>query len=83
VGDYHINDKREQARPFAVGMVMTIEPGLYIPLTDFSVDKKWRGIGIRIEDNVVVTEHGFENLTANSPDEICDIEALMANNDPV
>ena len=83
VGDYHINDKREQARPFAVGMVMTIEPGLYIPLTDFSVDKKWRGIGIRIEDNVVVTEQGFENLTANSPDEICDIEALMANNDPV
>ena len=78
VGDYQINDKKEQGRGFSVGMVMTIEPGLYIPLTDLSVDKKWRGIGIRIEDNIVVTEQGFENLTANSPDEIKDIEALMA-----
>jgi Xaa-Pro aminopeptidase len=78
VGDYQINDKKEQSRAFAVGMVMTIEPGLYIPLTALSVDKKWRGIGIRIEDNIVVTEQGCENLTANSPDEISDIEALMA-----
>jgi len=78
VGDYQINDNKEQLRPFAIGMVMTIEPGLYIPLSDLSVDKKWRGIGIRIEDNIVVTEQGFENLTANSPDEISDIEALMA-----
>ena len=77
VGDYQSNDKREQLRPFAKGMVMTIEPGLYIPLSDLGVDKKWRGIGIRIEDNIVVTEKGFENLTANSPDEIRDIEALM------
>lgn len=78
VGDYQISDKKEQMRPFAVGMVMTIEPGLYIPLSDLTVDKKWRGIGIRIEDNIVVTEQGFENLTVNSPDEISDIEALMA-----
>jgi len=79
VGDYQINDNKEQGRAFAVGMVMTIEPGLYIPLTDLSVDEKWRGIGIRIEDNIVVTEQGFENLTVNSPVEIDEIEALMAD----
>jgi Xaa-Pro aminopeptidase len=80
VGDYQINESKEQRRAFAVGMVMTIEPGLYFPLSDLNVDKKWRGIGIRIEDNIAVTEDGFENLTANSPVEICDIEALMAEN---
>ena len=77
VGDYHINTDREQLRAFEVGMVMTIEPGIYIPLSDQSVDEKWRGIGVRIEDNIAVTENGFENFTANSPQTIEDIETLM------
>lgn len=77
VGDYHINTDREQLRSFEVGMVMTIEPGIYIPLSDLSVEAKWRGIGVRIEDNIAVTATGFENLTANSPQTIEDIEALM------
>jgi Xaa-Pro aminopeptidase len=77
VGDYHINTDREQLRAFEVGMVMTIEPGIYIPLSDFSVEAKWRGIGVRIEDNIAVTATGFENFTANSPQTIADIEALM------
>lgn len=77
VGDYHVQDKR-QTRPFEAGMVMTIEPGLYIPLTDESVDEKWRGIGIRIEDNIVVTDQGHDNLTKNAPKSVEDIEALMA-----
>jgi len=77
VGDYHINTDREQLRAFEVGMVMTIEPGIYIPLSDSSVDEKWRGIGVRIEDNIAVTHNGFENFTANSPQTIEDIEALM------
>ncbi len=77
VGDYHINTDREQLRAFEVGMVMTIEPGIYIPLSDSSVDEKWRGIGVRIEDNIAVTQNGFENFTANSPQTIEDIEALM------
>lgn len=77
VGDYHINTDREQRRAFEPGMVMTIEPGLYIPLSDSSVAEKWRGIGIRIEDNIAVTATGFENLTVNSPETIADIEALM------
>lgn len=78
VGDYKSNDKREQTRAFAPGMVMTIEPGIYIPLDDLSVEAKWRGIAVRIEDNVLVTETSYENLTVNAPKEIAEIEALMA-----
>jgi Xaa-Pro aminopeptidase len=77
VGDYQMIDKK-QTRPFETGMVMTIEPGLYIPLDDDSVDEKWRGIGIRIEDNIAVTDEGHENLTKNAPKSIDDIEHLMA-----
>lgn len=62
VGDYKMKDGR-QTRAFEPGMVMTIEPGLYIPSDDLSVDEKWRGIAIRIEDNILVTESGYENLT--------------------
>ncbi|MDP7591846.1 MAG: Xaa-Pro aminopeptidase [Litorilituus sp.] len=78
VGDYQINDHKEQLREFEPGMVLTIEPGLYMPLDDIDIDEKWRGIGIRIEDNIVVTKQGFENLTVNSPETIEEIEALMA-----
>jgi Xaa-Pro aminopeptidase len=77
VGDYHINENRQQCREFVAGMVLTIEPGLYMPNDDYELDEKWRGIGIRIEDNIVVTQQGHENLTVNSPRTISDIEALM------
>ncbi|NQY63286.1 MAG: Xaa-Pro aminopeptidase [Alteromonadaceae bacterium] len=77
VGDYHSDKQRQQRRKFEPGMVMTIEPGLYIPLSDENVDKKWRGIAVRIEDNVLVTEQGFENLTVNAPKTIAEIEAFM------
>ncbi|WP_286262255.1 Xaa-Pro aminopeptidase [Thalassotalea atypica] len=76
VGDYHINEKRQQLREFKPGMVMTIEPGIYIP-KGCDVEPKWQGIGVRIEDNIAVTESGYENLTVNSPKTIADIEALM------
>ena len=78
VGDYQVNNKRQQLRNFDPGMVMTIEPGLYIPLSDTDVDEKWRGIGVRIEDNVLVTDQGHENLTVNAPKSIAEIENLMA-----
>ncbi len=74
VGDYHHADRR---RPLAPGMVLTIEPGLYIA-PDAEVDAKWRGIGIRIEDNVVITDSGHRVLTDGAPKEIAEIEALMA-----
>ncbi|WP_036567249.1 Xaa-Pro aminopeptidase [Oceanospirillum beijerinckii] len=67
-----------QSRPLEPGMVTTIEPGLYIAPDDDSVDARWRGIGIRIEDNVVVTETGHHVLTDGVPKTISDIEQLMA-----
>lgn len=80
VGDYQANSEREQCRAFEQGMVMTIEPGIYIPLDDTSVDEKWRGIAVRIEDNIVVTDQGHENLTVNVPKSIAEIEQLMKKN---
>lgn len=75
VGAYRIN---KQSRPFEVGMVLTIEPGIYIAPDSVQVEEKWRGIGIRIEDNVVVTEQGHRVMTANAPKTIAEIESLMA-----
>ena len=78
VGDYQIKNRR-QSRPFQSGMVLTIEPGLYIPADALEVEEKWRGIGIRIEDNILVTDLGHENLTVNAPKSINEIESLMAS----
>ena len=59
-------------------MVVTVEPGLYIAPDDDTVDAKWRGIGIRIEDDVVATQNGPRVLTANVVKTVAEIEALMA-----
>ena len=64
-------------RPFAPGMVLTVEPGLYIPPDDKNAPARFRGLGIRIEDDVLVTEDGNLNLTATAPREIEEIEQLM------
>lgn len=77
VGDYQVDSEKQQQRPFEVGMVMTIEPGLYMPMNDETIAAQYRGIGIRIEDNIVVTEQGYENLTT-AVKTVADIEALMA-----
>lgn len=74
VGDYKI---KQEWRLLKAGMVLTVEPGLYIPPDCKSVDEKWRGIGIRIEDDVLVTPTGHEILTSGVPKSIADIEALM------
>jgi Xaa-Pro aminopeptidase len=65
-------------RPYEEGMVVTIEPGLYIAPDDETVDPKWRGIGIRIEDDVVATANGPLVLTKDVVKSIAEIEALMA-----
>ena len=59
------------------GMIFTIEPGLYFHKDDLLVPKKFRGIGIRIEDDVLVTKTGVENLTKALPRKPREIEAWM------
>jgi Xaa-Pro aminopeptidase len=74
VGDYKLDKEWRLLEP---GMVLTIEPGLYIPADCMTVDEQWRGIGIRIEDDVLVTALGHEVLTNAAPKTIADIESLM------
>jgi len=72
----------EAERVLTPGMVLTIEPGLYFGAwrDDVVIDAKWAGIGVRIEDNVLVTEDGPVVLTAKCPKEITEIEALVGSN---
>jgi Xaa-Pro aminopeptidase len=60
------------------GMVLTIEPGLYFQQDDLTVPAKFRGIGVRIEDDVVVTKNGYKNLSADIPSSSDEVEAWMA-----
>ena len=64
------------SRILAPGMVTTVEPGLYIAVDDTTVERRWRGIGVRIEDDILVTAEGHENLSAGIPKEIDEVEAL-------
>lgn len=76
-GRYFTDQTAKNSRPFASGMVLTVEPGLYIPPDDKSAPAKYRGIGVRIEDDVLVTEDGNRNLTAAVPKNPDEIEELM------
>ena len=76
VGDYRIDGESRLLEP---GMVFTIEPGLYVSADDTSVDAKWRGIGIRTEDDVLITKTGHEVLTAGLARTADEIEAFMAD----
>lgn len=75
VGDYRIDGEYRLLEP---DMAFTIEPGLYIPPDDTSVPARWRGIGIRIEDDVVVTRQGVKILSDGVPRDPDAIEALIA-----
>lgn len=74
VGRYHVSGAPRALEP---GFVLTVEPGLYIP-PHAEVDARFRGIGIRIEDDILVTASGNDNLTADIPKAIGDIEAVLA-----
>ena len=74
VGDYQV---AEHWRELEAGMVFTVEPGIYVSPKE-NVDSRWHNIGIRIEDNVVITKHGHEVLTSAVPTDPDEIEALMA-----
>lgn len=75
VGDYKVGGQWRVLEP---GMALTVEPGIYIAADNQNVAKKWRGIGVRIEDDVVVTRTGCEILTNGVPKTVAEIEALMA-----
>ncbi|MDP6538275.1 MAG: aminopeptidase P N-terminal domain-containing protein [Planctomycetota bacterium] len=72
------SDEGGASRALAPGMVTTIEPGLYIAPDDETVEARWRGIGVRIEDDVLVTAEGAEVLTADIPKTVEEIEAACA-----
>ncbi|MGC7589034.1 Xaa-Pro aminopeptidase [Bisgaard Taxon 46] len=78
--DHHNNNRNSKVRdrPLEIGMVLTVEPGLYIS-EKADVPEQYKGIGVRIEDNLLITEYGNKNLTSAAPKEIEDIEKLMAN----
>ncbi|MCD9457722.1 Xaa-Pro aminopeptidase [Marinibactrum halimedae] len=75
VGDYKVAGQWRILEP---GMVLTIEPGIYIHRDNDSVDAKWRGIGVRIEDDIVITPDGCDVITDGVPKTVDAIEALMA-----
>lgn len=74
VGDYKIGGEWRVLEP---GMVMTVEPGLYVAAGDKQVARKWWNIGIRIEDDILVTRNGNKVLTAAVPKSVADIEATV------
>ena len=76
VGDYKLGDEWRMLEP---GMALTVEPGLYFP-PQKGLAKKWWNIGVRIEDDVLVTKSGHEVLSRDAPKSIPEIEALMAAN---
>ncbi|MDD4948962.1 aminopeptidase P N-terminal domain-containing protein [Sulfuricurvum sp.] len=69
-------DEEGESLAFMAGMVMTIEPGLYFRVDDESVPERYRGIGIRIEDNILVTEEGYENLSVMIAKSVEEIEGM-------
>ena len=75
VGNYKQDDNKfRQFKPY---MCLTVEPGIYIAQDAMEAEKHWRGMGVRIEDDVVITADGYEILSVNVPKTVKDIEALM------
>lgn len=70
-------NSKKRDRTLQVGMVLTVEPGLYIS-PNANVPEQYKGIGVRIEDNILITDYGNKILTCAAPKEIAEIEALMA-----
>jgi len=75
VGEYEIDGHSRVLEP---GMVLTVEPGIYIPESDPDADEPWRGMGIRIEDNVAVTKDAADVLTADICKTVADVEGIMS-----
>jgi Xaa-Pro aminopeptidase len=78
VHDVGLYQKNGEPRRLEPGMVFTIEPGLYMQPSDQGVPERFRNIGVRIEDNILITKDGCENLTQNAPKERSEIESLKS-----
>ena len=76
VGSYRVGGEPRRLEP---GQVFTVEPGLYVSKDDEKADPRFRGIGIRIEDDIAITEAGHENLTAAIPKAPDELEALVGD----
>ncbi len=76
VGDYRVGGASRELEP---GMVLTIEPGIYLPpgRATARLPPRYRGVGVRIEDDVLITRDGHEVLTADAPKRVADIHRLM------
>jgi Xaa-Pro aminopeptidase len=75
VGEYKVGDEWRVLEP---GMALTVEPGIYIPAGTKGVPKRWWNIGVRIEDDVMVTSSGYDLLTSGLPRTPAEIERVMA-----
>lgn len=75
VGDYKVDDNWRVLEP---GMVMTVEPGIYVAPDNRKVEARWRGIGVRIEDDVLITKEGCRELSVGAPKTVVEIEKVMA-----
>ena len=75
VGRYFVDGEHRKLEP---GFVLTVEPGIYIATDNEDVEERWRGIGVRIEDDVAVTASGFDLLTEGIPKEVDEVEAACA-----
>lgn len=73
----YFSKRGHEPRPIEENMVFTVEPGLYIPANDHSAAAEYRGIGVRIEDNIRVTNNGAEIMTEKAPKEIADLEKIV------
>ena len=74
VGDYKVGNQWRMLEP---GMALTVEPGLYLKAGTKGLAKRWWNIGIRIEDDVLVTPEGHEVLSAAAPKTVAEIESIM------
>jgi Xaa-Pro aminopeptidase len=77
VHDAGLYKVKGESRRLESGMCFTVEPGLYVPVDDQDAPKEFRGLGVRIEDDIVVTDYGCEVMTAKAPKEIGDLEKLI------
>ena len=82
VHDVGVNWGDESPLLFEPGMTLTVEPGIYIASSNKDVDSCWHGMGIRIEDDVLVTQGGCEVMTKAAPKTVEEIEAVMAEGSP-